>query len=108
MTIQTDYSFTLGESKEVGVLVSSSDGSNFSISGSFSHKDQYGTIFSTGDVTIDGYKIYTLITPSLPSSGQFVEFILNIIPLDQNGVPDPNKNMEKIIPIVYIDVYPEK
>lgn len=108
MNTQSSYEFIVSESKEVGVLISSSDNSDFSLSAIYSYKDQYGTVFVNGaDATIDGHNVYCLITPTIPSSGQIVEFTITIIPL-LGGVPDPNKNMQIIKPIIYIDVFPDK
>jgi len=89
--------FKLGEQKDVGLNVSSKDGSNFSFeSVTYEYKDRTGTVISEGEAQFDNNFKKTFVLLS-PTTGGNVEFKMKMRPLLANGEIDSSKNIETII-----------
>jgi UDP-2,3-diacylglucosamine pyrophosphatase LpxH len=98
-------SFTLGESKEVGIEFSSTDGTNFEVaSATYTYKGSDGTTYSSGGVTVDGKKVFVLLTPEVAGYSQVVKFTVSLQPLNNEGLPDLTKNVEVIKALVVVNV----
>jgi hypothetical protein len=97
--------FILGEQKEVGVELSTTDGTDFGIeSAPYVYKDSAGTVLGSGEATIDGKKVYVLLAPTVAGYSHKVIFTITTQPLDANGQPEINRNKEVIKATVIIDV----
>jgi len=86
----------IGEEREVGVEITSADGSNFSITATYEYKDAAGNVLASGPAQVDGHKVFVLLKPTVSNRSPVV-FTCTITPLDQQGQPDPGKNTEKLI-----------
>lgn len=100
------YVFTVGEEKEVGVELSSSDGTNFSVTATYEHKNSSGQVLASGTAQVDGKKVFVLLKPTVAGNYQQVVFTCTLTPLDAYGQPDPSKNVEKVKPAVSVIVNP--
>ena len=96
--------FKVGEQKEVGVEISSTDGTNFSVTATYKYLDKNHNELASGTAEVDGKKVFVLLTPSQAGSNQQVVFTCTLTPLGEDGQPDPSKNSEVIMPSVLITV----
>lgn len=88
--------FTLGEKKEVGVEISSTDGTAFLVTAAtYVYKDGY-TVLASGGATVEDTKVFILLEPETASYTQKVVFTMTLQPLDGNGNPDLTRNQETI------------
>jgi len=100
------YTFKLGEEKEVGVELSSTDGTPFSTAGTYKYIDKDGNELTSGPAQVDGKKVFTLLKPTQAGTYHKVIFVCSNTPLDDQGQPDQSKNVETIMPSVPITVFP--
>lgn len=86
----------IGEEREIGFEITSSDGSNFAIDASFEYKGPDENVLDSGFAQVYGNKVFTLLKP-IVSNRNPVVFTCVITPLDTQGKPDITKNKEKLI-----------
>ncbi|AVX31786.1 hypothetical protein CTH_2243 [Carboxydocella thermautotrophica] len=86
----------VGEEREIGIELFSTDGTNFMVTATYEYKDPAGNILASGPAQVDGHKVFVLLKPTVSNRNPVV-FTCTITPLDQQGQPDPNKNQEKLI-----------
>lgn len=100
--------FILGESKEVAIELEATDGSNFLIeSANYVYKTAEGTVLKSGGASVQGKKVFILLTPTEPGYSQKIMFTITTQPLDQYNQPDPSRNDETIKPSVIVNVLNE-
>ena len=92
----------IGEEREVGIEITSADGTNFMVTATYEYKDPAGNIVASGPAQVDGHKVFVLLKPTVSNRSPVV-FTCTVTPLDQQGQADPSKNVEKlIIPVLVI------
>lgn len=97
--------YILGESKEVAIELEATDGTNFLIeSASYVYKQADGTLLASGGASVEGKRVFILLTPTEAGYSQKVTFTITTQPLDQYNQPDPTKNDETIKPSVVVNV----
>lgn len=100
--------FILGESKEVAIELEATDGGNFLIeSATYVYKQADGTLLASGGASVEGKRVFILLTPVEPGYSQKVTFTITTQPLDLYNQPDPTKNDETIKPSVVVNVLAE-
>ncbi|SFH39271.1 hypothetical protein SAMN05660649_05031 [Desulfotomaculum arcticum] len=86
--------FVLGEEKEVGIEVESTDGTPFVVAqATYEYKDG-DTVFNLGGATVDGNRVFMLLKPETAGFTQKVVFTVTLQPVDGNGQIDTTKNKE--------------
>lgn len=96
--------FTLGEEKEVGVEITSTDGTAFLVTAAtYVYKDG-STVLASGGAIVEDTKVFILLEPETASYTQKVVFTVTLQPLDGNGNPDLTKNQETVKATVALTV----
>ena len=96
--------YRVGEKKDCGVVVSSTDGSSFSITNATFVYKIGATVISQGTALIDALKVYTPLAPTQVAAHSVVTFSITCQPLTSNGQPDTSKTTEIVMYDVVVKV----
>lgn len=86
----------VGEEREVGIEITSADGSNFSVTATYEYRDLNGNILASGPAQVDGHKVFVLLKPTVSNRSPVV-FKVQVTPLNNDGQPDLSKNTEILL-----------
>lgn len=95
--------FKLGDNKEVGIQISSNDGTSFSVTATYKYISRSNQVISSGTARIESSKVFALVEPQL-GMGQKVVFTCVVTPLKADGTVDVSKNVQTIVGEVTVNV----
>jgi len=71
--------FLLGETKELGIKINAASGEGFKITKArYEYYDRRENLLGSGEATIEGRTVYTVLTPTVLGWEQYVTFFVTV------------------------------